>query len=124
MKKIPRISESEWEVMKVVWAKAPCSASQIIDALHQRDAAWHPKTVKAFLNRLVRKKALGFKLDGRAYLYHPLVRQSECAEAASQSFLERVFEGSFTPMLAHFVARKRLSREEIRELKKLLDSQK
>jgi BlaI family penicillinase repressor len=124
MKKIPRISETEWEVMKAVWEQAPCSASRIIEVLNQRNAAWHPKTVKAFLNRLVKKKALGFKLDGRAYLYHPLVRQGECEEAASVSFLERVFGGSFKPMLAHFVARKRLSREEIRELKNLLESQK
>jgi BlaI family penicillinase repressor len=108
--------------MKVVWKRAPCSASCVIAALNQDGPSWHPKTVKAFLNRLVKKKALGFKLDGRAYLYHPLVRQSECAEAASQSFLQRVFGGSFQPMLAHFVARKRLSREEIGELKKLLDS--
>jgi BlaI family penicillinase repressor len=107
MKKIPRISETEWEVMKVVWEQAPCSASRIIASLNQRGAAWHPKTVKAFLNRLVGKKALGFKLDGRAYLYHPLVRQSG---------------GALQPMLAHFVASKRLSREEIRELKKLLES--
>src|SRR5580658_3276133 len=123
MKKIPRISETEWEVMKVVWEQAPRSASQIIAALNRDGTTRHPKTVKAFLNRLVRKKALGYKLDGRAYLYHPLVLQSECAEAASQSFLERVFGGSFKPMLAHFVARKRLSREEIRELKNLLESQ-
>jgi predicted transcriptional regulator len=34
-----------------------------------------------------------------------------------------VFGGSLQPMLAHFVARKRLSKEEIRELKKLLESQ-
>jgi BlaI family penicillinase repressor len=123
MKKIPRISETEWEVMNVVWEQAPCSASQVIAALHGRGPGRHPKTVKAFLNRLVRKKALGYTTEGRAYLYHPLVRQSECAEAASWSFLERVFGGSLKPMLAHFVARKRLSREEIRELKKLLDSQ-
>jgi BlaI family penicillinase repressor len=106
--------------MKVVWDQSPCSANQIIAALN-RGGSWHPKTVKAFLTRLVQKKALGYKMDGRAYLYHPLVQQGECAEAASQSFLERVFGGSFQPMLAHFVARKRLSREEIRELKKLLD---
>ncbi|MGA2542546.1 MAG: BlaI/MecI/CopY family transcriptional regulator [Verrucomicrobiota bacterium] len=122
MKKIPRISETEWEVMKVVWDQAPCSASQVIEALNRRDPSWHPRTVKAFLNRLVKKKALGFTLDGRAYLYHALVRQSECAEAASLSFLDRVFGGSLRPMVAHFVERKRLSREDIRELKKLLDS--
>jgi len=125
MKKMPRISESEWEVMKVVWQQAPCSASQVIAALNQIDknSPWHPKTVKTFLNRLIGKKALGFTLEGRTYLYRPLVGHSECAEAASVSFLERVFGGSLQPMLAHFVAHKRLSREEIRELKKLLESQ-
>jgi len=121
-KKIPRISESEWEVMKVVWEKAPVSANQIIEELKGGEAAWHPKTVKAFLNRLVKKGAVGFTVVGRAYLYHPLAQQGECAEAASASFLERVFGGSLKPMLAHFVARKRLSPEEIEELKKLLEN--
>lgn len=105
----------------MVWERKRCSASEIIAALGTRDAMWHPKTVKAFLNRLVKKKALGFEMDGRAYIYHPLVTQAECAEAASVSFLDRVFGGSLKPMVAHFVARKRLSAKEIRELKKLLD---
>jgi BlaI family penicillinase repressor len=123
MKRIPRISETEWELMKVIWAHAPCSAGQIIEALTRRDPSWHPKTVKAFLNRLVSKKVLGFSKEGRAYLYRPLVREEDCVEAASQSFLERVFGGSLRPMLAHFVERKKLSATEIRELKQLLEGQ-
>lgn len=123
MKKVPRISEAEWEVMKVVWEQPNCSASQIISILNERDRLWTVRTVKAFLNRLIKKKALGFKLDGRSYLYYPLVRQSDCTEAASSSFLNRVFGGSLTPMLAHFVSRKKLSRDEIAELKKLLEDQ-
>ena len=67
MKKTPRISETEWEVMKVVWAHAPCSAGQIIELLTHADATWHPKTVKAFINRLVKKRVLGFRKEGRAY---------------------------------------------------------
>ena len=121
MKKIPRISETEWAVMKVVWEQAPCSASEVIATLRQHDPNWHPKTIKAFLNRLVKKKVLGFKVEGRAYLYRPLVLESECAAAASESFLERVFGGSLKPMVAHFVERKRLSPQEIRELKDLLE---
>src|SRR6266404_5790506 len=120
MKKVPRISETEWEVMKVVWAQAPCSAGQIIEALMRRDPTWHPKTVKAFLSRLVRKKALGFKKEGRAYLYRPLVEEKECVDVASESFLERVFGGSLKPMLVHFVERDKLSPDEIRELRRLL----
>jgi BlaI family transcriptional regulator, penicillinase repressor len=121
MKKTPRISETEWEVMKVVWAEAPCSAGQIIERLTRMDSTWHPKTVKAFLSRLVKKRVLGFKKEGRAYLYRPLMREGECVDAASESFLERVFGGSLKPMLAHFVERKKLSREEVQELKELLE---
>ena len=121
MKRVPRISETEWEVMKVVWAKAPCSAGEIITALSSADPTWHPKTVKTFLNRLVGKRALGFRKEGRAYLYRPLVAEDECVNAASETFLERVFGGALTPMLAHFVERRRLSGDEIRELKRLLE---
>src|SRR5512140_3006708 len=100
MKRVPRISETEWEVMKVLWVKAPLSAGEIIATLSSADPTWHPKTVKTFLTRLVRKKALAFRKEGRAYLYRPLATERECVAAASESFLDRVFGGSLKPMLA------------------------
>jgi len=120
MKIIPKISETEWEVMKVLWTESPLAADEIITRLAAHDD-WHPKTAKTLLNRLVKKKALGFEKEGRAYLYHPLVREVDCVKAASASFLDRVFGGSLTPMLAHFVEHKKMSAAEIRELKRLLE---
>ena len=105
--------------MKVCWNRSPLSAQEIIDVLATRDD-WHPKTVKTLLNRLVKKRALGFTKEGRAYLYHPLVAEKDCVSAESQSFLDRVFGGSFQPMLAHFVESRPLSAAEITEIKKLL----
>ena len=122
MKPIPKISDTEWEVMKVLWAKAPLSASEILEALGAEDE-WHPKTVRTFLNRLVKKKALSFRQEGRAYLYRPLVQEEECVKAVSGSFLERVFSGSLKPMLAHYVKHQKLSAPEIRELKRLLEEE-
>ena len=121
MKKVPRISETEWEIMKVIWACGPTSAGEITQKLTELDPTWHPKTIKTFLARLVNKQALGFRKEGRSYLYRALVGQKECVDAASESFLGRVFNGSFKPMLAHFVEQKKLSTEEIQELKRLLD---
>ena len=120
MTKIPRISETEWEIMNVVWDQPPCSAGEIIARLQHADPSWHPRTVKAFLNRLVKKKILGFSQEGRAYVYRPLVGREKCVDAASESFLERVFGGSLKPMIAHFVEREKLSADEIRELRRLL----
>ena len=123
MSKLPRISEAEWEIMKILWAKSPRSASDIIAALQAADPSWHPKTAKTLLNRLVKKRALAFRREGRAYLYRPQAREAECVSAASESFLDRVFGGSLQPMLAHFVEREKLSPAEIAELKKILNKQ-
>ncbi len=110
--------------MKVLWTRAPMSAGEVVESLVNADPTWHPKTVKTFLGRLVAKNALSFQKEGRAYLYRPLVAEQECVEAASESFLGRVFGGSLKPMLAHFVEQKKLSPEEVRELKQLLDERK
>jgi BlaI family penicillinase repressor len=121
MKSFPRISGAEWEVMKAVWQGSPCTADEIIARLVQTDPEWHPKTTRTFLNRLVKKRVLSFEKEGRAYLYKPFVTEGECIDAASQSFLERVFGGSLKPMLAHFIEQKKLSPKEIRELRDILN---
>lgn len=120
-KPIPRISETEWEVMRAVWAGHPATASEIIERLTAADPSWHPKTAKTLLARLVQKKALDYEAQGRRYVYEPLVTERECVAAASASFLERVFGGALKPMLAHFVASRRLSRAELAELRQLLE---
>jgi BlaI family penicillinase repressor len=119
MKSAPRISDAEWVVMKVLWNRSPLAANDIIEAVAKIEQ-WHPKTVKTLLGRLVKKGALDFTQDGRAYLYRPLISESACATTASEAFLSRVFGGSLQPMLAHFIEQKRLSAKELKDLKRLL----
>ena len=96
-------------------------ANEIIAELVRQDASWHPKTARTLLSRLVQKGALDYEAQGRLYVYEPRVREVECVAAASKSFLERVFGGSLTPMLAHFVQHRKLTPQELRELRELLD---
>lgn len=121
MKLMPRISDTEWEVMRVVWNRHPVTANEVIEQLSAADPSWHPKTARTLLTRLVQKRALGYKSEGRAYVYSPLVTEAECVSTASESFLERVFGGSLKPMLAHFVGKQRLSQDDLAELRRLLD---
>jgi BlaI family transcriptional regulator, penicillinase repressor len=117
---IPRISESEWKVMKVIWASPePLPSYDVIQAL--RDERWQPRTIKTLLNRLVKKKALDYHKYKNLYLYYAIVSETECLKAESDSFLERCFAGSLQPMLAHFVEQRELTREEIKQLIRILD---
>ncbi len=113
----PRMSGAEWEVMGVVWSQAPCSARQVAAELSRPNSTWHPITVRTFLGRLVKKRALTFTKRGRAYFYRPLVGEDECLDAASESFLRRFFGGSVKLMLTHLITRKKLSIREVRELR-------
>lgn len=120
MNKIPKISEAEWEVMKIVWADSPCTSNQIIEALESiKD--WKPKTIKTLISRLVSKNALGFKEEGRKYLYYPLVNENECIYAENQTFLSKVYDGALKTMLVSFIKESDLSRDDIEDLKKILD---
>lgn len=119
MKKIPRVSEAEWEVMKAVWKKAPCSAPDVIDALAST-THWGPATIKTLLNRLIRKGALRFERNGKAYVYWPAVTAEELQARETQSFLDRVFDGSLSPMLASFARARGLSAQELDALEKIL----
>jgi BlaI family transcriptional regulator, penicillinase repressor len=120
---LPRISETEWEIMRIVWRRQPITAADIITDLQSHDASWHPVTAKTLLNRLVKKGALGYEQQGRAYLYSAKVTEQDCVALVSSSFLDRVFGGSVATMLAHFVDGRKLSPKQVRDLKQVLEEE-
>ena len=119
MAKPPRISEAEWDVMRVVWGKNPVTASDVAEVLSPK-RGWSDRTVKTLLSRLVKKRALAFDVEGKRYLYRPRLARAACEQAESDSFLARVFGGAASPLLAYLVREKGLSRKEISELRRLL----
>ena len=118
---LPRISDAELVVMKVVWEKAPVTANQVVCAL-ENQKHWKPKTIHTLLSRLVRKRALAFEKKGREHHFRPLVEAAEYAHAVSRSFLSRFFDGQVAPFLACFLEREGLSDEEIEELRRILNA--
>jgi BlaI family penicillinase repressor len=118
MSRVPKISEAEWEVMRVAWRKGAMTSSDAVEDLAH--IGWSPRTVKTLLSRLVKKRALVSDPQGKAYVYRPAVRMQDCIRQESQSFLDRVFGGAAAPLLVHFVRKARLTPAEIAELKKIL----
>jgi BlaI family penicillinase repressor len=120
---LPRISDTEWEIMRAVWERQPVTASEIVAELQARDASWHPVTAKTLINRLVKKGALNYDHFGRAYVYRAKVSEKECIAAASRSFLNRVFDGSLATMVAYLHDGRQLNNKQIRELKEVLENE-
>jgi len=119
MKKPPAISDAEWEVMKALWESSPVSVNELAERLAPAKR-WHSKTVRTMLNRLRRKGAVSHTVVDGVYHYHAAVSRENCTRRAAESFIDRVFDGALTPMIAHLVRRRPLTAEEKSEIKKLL----
>jgi len=120
MKKTPKISQAEWEVMQVLWNTSPLTANDIVEKLTAK-THWKRETIRTLINRLVQKKAIAFEKKGRQYDYFPLVTEAQCIKEETRSFLRRFGGGSIEPMLAAFVEGKQLSAEKIARLRQILD---
>lgn len=123
MKQVPHVSQAEWEVMKVLWDKAPVSLGELLSAV--ADASeWHPNTIKTFVRRLVHKGAIGTVGRPGSYQYIPLFTREEGIRAENRTFLDRLYGGSLKPMLVAFLQDEDLTPDDITELKKILDGRK
>lgn len=119
-KNIPSISESEWEIMNVLWDKAPQTANDIILSL-QESTAWKPKTIRTLLDRLVQKDVVSVNKDQRVYTFYPLYSQEECQRAETKSFINRIYGGTMKSMLVQFIHEDNLSDDDINELRSILN---
>ncbi len=123
MKEMPQISDSEWEIMKILWTSAPLNANQVYLKMKE-SKNWKHTTVKTLLSRLVKKEALNFEKRNREYFYFPVVSEDECIQSESLSFLNKVYNGAVKTMIANFLEKEDLTNEEIQELKNILDQKK
>jgi BlaI family penicillinase repressor len=121
--KLPAITDAEWIVMRAIWNRGPLTTNEVVASL-DNTTHWKPKTIQTLLKRLARKGALAHEKKGREYLFRPLVKAEECEHALTRSFLGRFFGGELAPFLSRFVEREKLTPEEIRELKRILDRKK
>jgi len=116
-----KISEAEGKVLEVFWrAEHPLSAEDVVAAM-DNDRDWSAGTIRTFLTRLVKKKALAATPDGRRYLYSPLIPREDYVHTQSRDLIDRLFGGRIAPFVTQFSERQRLSRDEIDELKRLIE---
>jgi BlaI family penicillinase repressor len=114
------ITAAESFIMEALWRRGPLTADDLIED-PGKPQGWGGATVKTLINRLLKKSALkSERIDGRVR-YVAMIERADYVQSESQSLLDRLFEGSLTPLVAHFADRRKLKPDEIKRLKKLLE---
>lgn len=115
-----RISDAELAVMEALWAAGqPLTAAEVGERIDSsRD--WSMATVKTMLSRLAAKGALTHREDGRRFLYSPAIKRDAYVGNESRRFVEKLFGGRLSPLVAQLAEEDALDEEDIAAIEKLL----
>ena len=114
----PKISDSELEVMRVLWRAGDALPVTDIRETLQRSRGWEATTVKTLVSRLVTKGVLRQEKRGVFY-YSPLISEAEYNDWATHDLISRVYHGSARDLVAALVLSDGLTQDDIDELRDL-----
>jgi len=118
-KKEPKLTDTELEIMHVVWELDGGTVRQIHEILNQQRPLAYT-TVMTMMNILEEKGHLTRKKEGRAYRYEPVRPKSQVISGMVDDFVGRVFEGSAAPLLVSLVKDKKISKKDLDEIARMI----
>lgn len=113
------LSGAEWNLMESLWEYSPKVGSQIVTDMANR-TGWSRSTTLTMLRRMTEKGLIACEDSGQMKTYAPLIEREEAARKETESFLNRVYNGSISLLVSGFIERQRLTGQEIEELRQIL----
>jgi BlaI family penicillinase repressor len=113
------LTEQELEIMKVVWGRETVTVRDVYETLLERRKIAYT-TVMTMMKILEQKKYLKRTQEDRAYVYRSAKPKNQVIKGMVREFVDRVFNGSAEPLLVHLVEDRRLSREDLDEISKMI----
>lgn len=83
-----KLSDSELEVMNVIWRKEKITSNEIIQALNAKN--WNKNTIRTFINRLLAKNAITIcEKNGKQYFYRANIDKKAYVQKMSDDFVKK-----------------------------------
>jgi predicted transcriptional regulator len=108
----------ELDVMSILWRHGSATVTQVREELNEVLAY---TSVLSALQTLVEKGHVRHEAEGRAYRYFPTVGAEAAGESAMGRIREAIFQGSAEMMFAQLVSDRKLTTEELKRMRRLLD---
>ena len=111
---------SELEILRVLWSRRPSTVREVYEALSEKKSIGYT-TVLKLLQIMTTKGSVRRNETQRAHVYEACLPAEQTKRQLAGDILQRVFEGSASQLMMHALAGQKASREEIEELRHMLD---
>ncbi len=113
-----KISDSELDVMKVLWEAEDALPVTVIREKLQERKGWEATTVKTLVSRLLGKRVIAQE-KRKVFFYSPLVTEAEYNEWATSNLIHRLYKGSAKNLIAALVRSDDLTEADLKELREM-----
>ncbi len=120
---IPRPTDAELAILRVLWDRGPSTVRQIHDVIVEDRAVTYTTTLK-FIQIMLEKGLVSREEQGRIHVYRARHSEERMQRRLVADLLQRAFRGSASRLLMQALASKPASAAELKELQKLLDAYK
>ena len=107
-----KLTDTEWEIMMLLWKKSPLTCRQIEDALKE-ETGWSRHSIISFLKRMMKKNYVCMKEAKPARLYYPLLNKNETVLRETRSFVEKAFNGKLGLLVSSLADSDDITKDEI-----------
>ncbi len=113
-------TESELEVLQILWDKGPSSVRTVNDSLNTKREVGYTTTLK-IMQIMTEKGLCKRNTESRTHIYFPLVQEDETKTSLINSFVNNIFKGSTTKLVLQALGNSEASQEELDEIKSLIE---
>ncbi len=121
--KILKPSETEFQVLSVLWRKGPLSARQVLDLLPDGKKRAYT-TVLSILQVMEKKGLVSHQREGLTHIFAPKVSKRQVLRPLLRNLLNNIFGGRPAEAVQHLLDEADISAEELAEVRRLLDGMK
>ena len=113
-----KFHDTELKIMEVLWREGDVPARHIAEVVGSQ-TGWNVNTTYTMLKRMIAKGAIE-RRDPR-FLCHALVTREEAQAAEADNLIDRLFDGSADKLFASLLGRKRLTPEQLKRLRAMIE---
>ena len=116
-------TERELEILKILWHHGEATVRAVYEEM-SRSAPIVQNTVQAFLRTMEEKGLVTHRVEGRSFIYRPLVKRDQTNRSLANNLLERVFDGAIDQMVQSVFSAQQPTEDEIAKLEQMLEAAK
>lgn len=115
------LSNAEWKIMDFLWDEHP-KTIQDMEKHFEGTTNWDRHVIIMMLKRMEAKNAVSHFVEGRKKHFYPIIDKDNACLKETEDFLNRVYKGNLGLMLTTMVKQEKISKDELEELRKILNS--